>query len=42
MKLIENPTKDTWEELSKRPTPDYAALENDVKAIFQRHQNSWR
>ena len=35
MKLIENPTKDTWEDLSKRPTPDYAALENDVRAIFQ-------
>lgn len=35
MKLIENPNKDNWEDLSKRPTPDYASLENDVKVIFK-------
>jgi histidinol dehydrogenase len=35
MKIIENPKIESWEALLKRPTPDYASLENDVKAIFQ-------
>lgn len=35
MNIIENPKKYTWESILKRPTPDYAALENDVKTIFQ-------
>lgn len=35
MNIIENPRKYTWESILKRPTPDYAALENDVKTIFQ-------
>lgn len=35
MEIFENPQAETWETLLKRPTPDYAALENDVKAIFQ-------
>jgi len=35
MKIIENPKIESWYALLKRPTPDYASLENDVKAIFQ-------
>jgi len=35
MKIIENPKTESWEAILKRPTPDYASLENDVKAIFQ-------
>jgi histidinol dehydrogenase len=35
MKIIENPEVKTWEAILKRPTPDYASLENDVKAIFK-------
>lgn len=35
MKIIENPKVESWEALLKRPTPDYASLENDVKSIFQ-------
>jgi len=35
MKIIEHPKIESWEALLKRPTPDYASLENDVKAIFQ-------
>ncbi len=35
MKTITNPKKSTWKEILKRPTQDYAALENDVKAIFE-------
>jgi histidinol dehydrogenase len=35
MEIFENPNSELWDSLLKRPTPDYAALENDVKAIFQ-------
>lgn len=35
MVIIENPKVENWESLLKRPTTDYATLENDVKAIFQ-------
>ena len=35
MKIIKNPKFESWEAILKRPTPDYASLENDVKAIFQ-------
>jgi histidinol dehydrogenase len=35
MKSIKNPPESSWEELLKRPTQDYAALESDVKAIFE-------
>ncbi len=35
MKFITNPPAADWAELLKRPTQDYAALENDVKAIFE-------
>lgn len=35
MKLVKNPKKSTWDDLLKRPTHDYAALENNVKAIFE-------
>jgi histidinol dehydrogenase len=35
MRTITNPKKSSWESILKRPTQDYAALENDVKAIFE-------
>lgn len=39
MEIFENPIKETWKDLLKRPTPDYAALEHDVKAIFKDIEN---
>jgi histidinol dehydrogenase len=35
MEIIENPKVESWASLLKRPTPDYATLENNVKSIFQ-------
>ncbi|MBS3739180.1 histidinol dehydrogenase [Mesohalobacter halotolerans] len=39
MEIIENPKLESWKTLLKRPTQDYAALEHDVKAIFQDIKN---
>lgn len=39
MKLVKNPKQNTWDNLLKRPTQDFAALENDVKAIFEDVKN---
>jgi len=39
MEIIENPKPESWKDLLKRPTKDYAALEHDVKAIFQDIEN---
>ncbi len=39
MVIIENPKSESWKDLLKRPTKDYAALEHDVKAIFQDIEN---
>ncbi len=40
MEIIENPKPESWKDLLKRPTQDYAALEHDVKAIFQDIKNN--
>ena len=35
MKIVKNPIKDSWEELFRRPTPEIAEIEDQVKPIFQ-------
>jgi histidinol dehydrogenase len=35
MKTIQNPSRESWSELIKRPTQDYASLEETVSLIFK-------
>jgi histidinol dehydrogenase len=38
MKIINNPTKNTWSEILKRPTQSFADIEETVKGIFKEIQ----
>ncbi|MBT8178483.1 MAG: histidinol dehydrogenase, partial [Eudoraea sp.] len=39
MKIFTEPDKSIWEELFKRPTPEFAEIEDQVKPVFQEVAN---
>ncbi|MBT8209034.1 MAG: histidinol dehydrogenase [Eudoraea sp.] len=39
MKIFTEPAKSTWEELFKRPTPEFDEIEDQVKPVFQEVAN---
>ena len=40
MKIVKNPIRDSWVDLFRRPTPEIAEIEDQVKPIFREVMNS--